>query len=320
MRSFARAVLRLAVALATAVAAIMLLVVNPLTRPPSVGEAALEVGAPPVLIEMGTDLIVRQRESAGAEEQAEPLTLQQEERLRSLLSESFTPEWTGETIRDTTEGMEAWVSGSGQPDVFVDLTEPKDRIRNHPDASLLVAVAGDPEDVDGPTDVEAGEGEIAVDSFLADLPDQVFLTETGWWPDFVQRISDVREGTLRIGVISTVIAALAAIAGVFMTPRPRPAAISSWLGWLMLWTAIPVLLLAVALPTAASGIPLPEEVALGTDVVAETWESTRLVGWVSIGGAFVLWGLTHVIRERRTSSQVLPRKEETAERTLVSVG
>lgn len=110
MRSFARALLRLTVALAAAITATMLFVANPLTHPTSVGEAAIEVEAPSVILDMGTDLILRQPESNGEEERSQPLTSQQEERLRLLLHEAFTTDWAEAAIRDAAEGMEAWMS------------------------------------------------------------------------------------------------------------------------------------------------------------------------------------------------------------------
>lgn len=314
--------MRLAVALAGSIAAVTLLVANPLTHPTSVGEAAIEVDAHSALLEMGADLILQQPEPSEEEERPPPLTSVQEERLRSLLHEAFTADWAGAAIRSAAEGMEVWISSTRRPDVYLHLTEPKERIRNHPDAVLLVTATADPEETDRSLteapDTETGQ--MAVDAFLNDIPDRISLVETSWWSDFIDRAGDLREETTRIGVISTMIAVLAAIIGVAMTTGPRLASVSSWLGWLMLWTAIPVLLISGAAPAAASGIPLPDELALATDVIAETWETARLIGWSSIGGALVLWALVHVIRERHTSAAIIPEEVETEERSLVEVG
>lgn len=205
--------------------------------------------------------------------------------------------------------------------MYVDLTEPKERIRSHPDALLLVAAAGVDETEDSEPDAIDPRAEAAaVDMFLADLPDQVSLVETSWWSDFTSRAGDLRDETMRIGLISSLLAVVAAIIGVAMSPQPRLASVSSWLAGLMLWTAVPVLLFAAALTTAASGIPLPDELSLAIDVIGKTWESARLIGWISLGGALALWALTHVLRERDTATPVIQEEVDTREETPVGVG
>lgn len=313
MRSFARAVSRLVVAVAAIVATTMLLVARPLTQPASVAESTVQADAHIDALDFAADTIVSGVLSDTSEESVE-LSSSEETRLRQVIEDSFTPEWAEETVRSVGDSMAEWVTTGRGPEVIVDLRDPKRRIERHPDSVLLAAALSEPElpqDV-RPADLDEELAEAATDQFLEQVPDEVLLDQTTWWSDVVSTITDARATTRRIGLIGSLAAITILIGGFFLSDTPRSAAATSWLGWGLLWVALPLLALTWGLPSALIALPLPDPVSIGAGVANEVWGLWRVVGWLALGLAVVLWGLTHVLRTRDQSSysEPMPDREQ----------
>lgn len=303
VKSFARALCRLIAAVGGTVFAMTLLVVNPLTRPASLGAATVETGAHLDAVEAGADLLLQQGLSGGepaeSDDRRGSLTPDQHDRLRSVLLDAFPDEWLASTIAAVAEDAEVWVTGSERPPVTIDLTEPKERIRGHPDSPLLAMVLSEAdEDTETQSDgADPRSMDAAVNEMLADIPDEVALHQAGWWEDVITRASDLRQGTLQVGLIAALIALLTAAGGVALNRAPIAPALASWSAWLALSVALPVLGLTWVVPAVAGAIPFPDVFALPIRIVEGTWHTSRLLGWISLATALCLWGLTHVLRE-----------------------
>lgn len=303
MRSFSRAVSRLIVAVAAIVATTMLLVARPLTQPASVGASTVEANAHIDALDFGAETIVSGILSDTSEESPN-LSSSEEGRLRQVIADSFTAEWAEETVRSIGERAEVWVTAGSGPEVIVDLREPKSLIEDHPDSVILAVALADPglpPDA-RPADVDGDVAQAATDQFLDELPDEILLEQTTWWDDAVSAIADARATTQRVGLIGFVVVGVLSIAGFLLTDGPRSAAASSWLGWGLLWIGLPLVALTWGLPSAIIALPLPDPIPIGASVAGEVWEGSRLLGWLTLGLAVVLWGLTHILRTRNESS------------------
>lgn len=299
MAAFARALLRVVTAVAAATAAVALLVVNPLTRPVAIGEAAIDAGAAAVLRSQGLDLMIEQIISGeSGDGPTESMPSDQADRLRVVLEDSLTEEWLEATIVTVTADIERWVEGTGRPVIAVDLTDPKERIRTNPDARLLVATtAGDERGLD-PDDIRPELIDRAIDDFLSQIPDRVPLSDSESWEETVASLADARTVVRRGVLVGGVVALLGAMGGVWLTRRPRHAAVASWAGWVSLWVSLPLLVLSWVLPGVVSALPGPELSTIVGGVAGTIWAPARTIGWVTLGLSIVCWAASRMLRTR----------------------
>lgn len=302
------------------------LLVNPLSRPVLLADAAVETGAYLDAVETGIDLLLQQALSGAESDEVEPqrqsLTPDHERRVRSVLTEALTAEWLSTTVSTVAHGAEMWIAGGGRPPVTVDLTEPKQRMSDHPDSFLLAMALAEPDDYaeNRPTRPDSPGANAAVDEFLAEIPDEAALHGTGWWDDVITRASDLRHWTLRVGLIAGGVALLAVAGGLVLARPPISSAVTSWGAWVALWVALPALTLAWAVPAIAGAVPFPEVMSLLIRIVEGSWDTTRLVGWISLATALCLWALTHVVRDRALPTPDPERPVGEPDRVLASVG
>jgi len=311
-----RAVCRLLVGIASIVALVALVILNPLTRPTDIVSAGLEQG----LASAGSVEIAR---FLTAESLDTEMTAQSDyaSRIESVYIEAFAPSWVENTLNRGAAAAEEWITGESHPPIVIDLTGVKNSIAKHPDGYLVVlpllegaddpdspgtaaleawiAAGGDPNmsHQELLTEPEVGtwpETRAAVEVALKAVPDEVAWSgDEDWWVDLTKTAADLRRGSSTAGSIAFGVAMLVGALGVWRDPRHWPVAVASWMAGAAFWGGL-VATAAWGVTWLASSIPIPAIARLGAATLSSLW------GWIPgaslLGMSAIAWIVSRTVQ------------------------